>query len=230
MTPLTTALPIVAATCAFAQPADPLGIGADGRPVTQGLNDVGPLGVEAQVPRVDLRLPFDFGRVYRLDTPGATADETVFARGHGGITAVFPRSVYSSDGASIPPGTTWVIGEMPDWLRAQLGVSAPSTAAGSGSLLDRAVRTRVDTRAISNRLVPRGAAGERIDRRAWSGANPTPIVGSPDPGGEREHAVDRRVEYTHASTVSRLLRRALAAELAARAAEDASPEASDPGR
>ncbi len=121
---------------------DPLGGpvgGIDAQPIAPGTADTGPLTRSPTMEPIDLRLPSGFNRVYLLQTDDPT-DNDLFARGDGAVTALFDRSVYDRTGARIPPGTQFVIGEVPDWLAHSLGLrrtGTPTTA--QPTLLDRAV-------------------------------------------------------------------------------------------
>lgn len=65
---------------------------------------------------IDLRLPLDFEDVYRI--PGKSTADDRFARISGGLSAVFPHSVYvrTEQGLvpDIPPGTIFYIGPIPE--------------------------------------------------------------------------------------------------------------------
>lgn len=103
---------------------------AGARPVEQGIADVGPLSPAGRVAPLDLRTPYGFERVYRLDTVDAFKEGEVFLRMSGGITAVFPRSVYerTPDGARarIAPGTVFYIGKLPERFSPRPAPPAPN--------------------------------------------------------------------------------------------------------
>ncbi len=77
----------------------------ESRPVDEGVGDVSVLGTSLRVvdPGLDAALGFD--DVYRV--PGMPM---MLMRVSGGIYAVFPQSVYSAEGALVPPGTIFYIG------------------------------------------------------------------------------------------------------------------------
>jgi hypothetical protein len=88
----------------------------------EGIGDVEPLRLNLRDMQVDLRRPAGFDSVFRFDRTDAFGQrETVFMRMDGGVTAVFPQSVYSPSAwgpvPTIPPGTTFYIGEVPRHLR-----------------------------------------------------------------------------------------------------------------
>jgi hypothetical protein len=84
--------------------------------VDEGVADRGPLSVSQRVAPVDLRVPSGFQGVYQFDQPTPFGKpQEMFARSSGGLTAVFPRSVYiASRGGlvpEIPAGTVFLIGK-----------------------------------------------------------------------------------------------------------------------
>lgn len=106
-------------------------------PVEQGFHDVEPLMIDARNLTRQLRDPANFEQVYAV--PGR---DDLFMRIHGGLIAVFPRSVYVPTRRGgvpvIPPGTRFYIGDLPAAL---LGTEAPgevSDAAGLRIEPDRA--------------------------------------------------------------------------------------------
>ncbi len=85
------------------------------RRVESGVADAGPLSTSQRVLPVDLRAPTGFEGVYEFDRAGPWGTtETMFMRTSGGLSAVFPRSVYvPAPGGlvpEIPAGTVFVIG------------------------------------------------------------------------------------------------------------------------
>jgi hypothetical protein len=88
-------------------------------PLEEGVADVSALGTSMRLIDPGLVSPMDFGAVYRV--PGMPA---MLMRIAGGIYAVFPQSVYSEDGAMIPPGTTFYIGAPPEMMAN--GMALPS--------------------------------------------------------------------------------------------------------
>ncbi len=155
---------------AMAQPA-----GA--RPIEQGVGDAGPLSAPGRVVPVDLRKPLGFERVYTLGRVDAFKDDEVFLRVSGGITAVFPRSVYEKtpEGTRplIPPGTTFYIGELPEEFRPAEEKLPPSRLA---------LNLGVDLSA--------GRAAEEANARA---ADQQSSKGAPEPAtaGERRSTAGR---------------------------------------
>jgi hypothetical protein len=86
------------------------------RRIDEGGADRGPLSDSQRVAPVDLRVPTGFQGVYQFDRPTPFGKpEAMFARTSGGLTAVFPRSVYvESRGGlvpEIPAGTVFMIGK-----------------------------------------------------------------------------------------------------------------------
>jgi hypothetical protein len=91
--------------------------------VDPGIGDVGAVEGVSRVDLFrDLRHERGFGTVYRFESrqpmgmPGATS--TMYMRMDGGITAVFPESVYYNSpwelSPTVPPGTTFYIGRLPE--------------------------------------------------------------------------------------------------------------------
>lgn len=82
------------------------------QPVEQTVGDVSPLSVSLRRLEVGLRQPVGFDQVYRVTGEDG---EDRFMRRHGGLRAVFPRSLYSTNRsqqseALIPPNTVFQIG------------------------------------------------------------------------------------------------------------------------
>ncbi len=147
---------LVGALCAPGAWAQPAGA----TPVEPGFADVGPSRTSLRVEPHDLRQPLDFERVYTLGRVSAFGTDEVFLRVSGGITAVFPRSVYvkSREGGAgpvLPPGTTFYIGRLPDEF-----VPAAPAPARAPSLL--ATDLSIDLSAGSGRE----AGGSRTPARA----------------------------------------------------------------
>ncbi|MEL6330535.1 MAG: hypothetical protein AAFR38_12830 [Planctomycetota bacterium] len=101
--------------------------------VDQGLSDQGPLGTSLRAIDPGLRRVGGFGELLQLPTSDG---RDVFARRSGGITAVFERSVYVGPFATIPPGTTFVIGEVPDWFAARYGLAEEASPEVQARRLD----------------------------------------------------------------------------------------------
>jgi hypothetical protein len=113
--------------------APAVGQPAGAKLVEQGFGDVGPSRTSLRVEPLDLRQPLDFEQVYSLGRVRAFRSDEVFLRVSGGITAVFPRSVYVKNkdgtGPAIPPGTTFYIGKLPEEFGAEPAPRAPSPLA-----------------------------------------------------------------------------------------------------
>jgi len=142
-------------------PAQDAGIqGLD--PLEPGVEDVGPLGRGDRVPRVDMRVPSQFERVYAV--PGAAGEE-MLARFDGGVMAVFPRSTYivnqSGLTATVPPGTVFQIGVDPRSLygEASYGFNAPRP-------FDTSIADLLRTPPVPPAGVAAGVAGAAPPRRA----------------------------------------------------------------
>lgn len=165
--------------------------------VQQGVGDRGPLGRDLQVPFQDLRLPSGFDGVYRGQTAGGAG---FHARIHGGITAVFPWSVYTQvapgvEVAEVPAGTVFYIGGLPEH--------------GMGRRPPIATLERVDLSAGSLRSARPATPGLRAGPAPWSLDNTAPGTGLP----EFDPAHEKRVELRRVGRVAELLRQAAAAEL-----------------
>lgn len=115
--------------------------------VEGGTVDENPMSAPLRLVPLDMRLPTGFERVYRVE--GQTGD--LFARQDGGLTAVFPRSVYNFGPAGVttpvPAGTTWLIGETPAWYANRNGLL--TTEAAQDGAAPAFNPLRVDLRADS---------------------------------------------------------------------------------
>ncbi len=162
-------------------------------PVEAGMADVGPLGIGMRDQMVDLRVPTNFDRVYRVETPGRGGLDTqdTFVRMDGAVTAVFRRSRYTPFGdtilAEIPPDTRFYIGALPPELWSS---PAESESPRPYNFLDLSVPTRLDP--------------ARLEAVAPPAPNP-PTALSPPPAGLWTNEEYRR------SRVVRLIDRAVAA-------------------
>jgi hypothetical protein len=103
--------------------AQPTNLPPGAHRVDPGVGDVGAVeGISRADLRKDMRQERGFGSVYRLELPkpmgGPGTASTVLMRMDGGVTAVFPESVYSSARTGsiplVPPGTTFYIGKLPE--------------------------------------------------------------------------------------------------------------------
>ena len=86
--------------------------------VDPGTSDVSPNAASLRRMEVDLRRPTGFDGVYQLSKVDAFGrGQNMFMRIDGGVTAIFPRSVYVPTAAGlvpqIPPGTVFQIGPLP---------------------------------------------------------------------------------------------------------------------
>jgi hypothetical protein len=84
--------------------------------IVPGSTDLDPLRGSIRVLPTDLRAPTSFENVYKLSTTDRFGKaQDLYARRNGGLTAVFPRSVYvqSRKGLvpEIPAGTVFIIGD-----------------------------------------------------------------------------------------------------------------------
>lgn len=154
---------------------------AGAKPVAPGFGDVGPSRTSLRVEQVDLRRPVDFQQVYTLGKVNAFGSDEVFLRVSGGITAVFPRSVYVKSrgggvGALIPPGTTFYIGKLPEEFAPRAPAPEPSALRIDLSAPAGASRPRERARPVQPSGSPsmwenedyRGARMGQILRRAMA--------------------------------------------------------------
>lgn len=101
--------------------------------VDAGVADVGPLSSSQRLIAVDLRVPTGFEGVFQFERRGLFGKtETMYMRSSGGISAVFPRSVYveASGGLvpEIPAGTVFVIGSPVSGMRVPVKKSSSPMA------------------------------------------------------------------------------------------------------
>lgn len=105
--------------------------------VEQGTADVGPGQASLRTIAPDLRTPGEFDSVFELErmnrfAPPGQRKSVFFARAEGGLTAVFPRSVYAPSGQGalvpqIPPDTVFYLGLPPEFRKgAAAGAPAPN--------------------------------------------------------------------------------------------------------
>jgi len=143
-----------AASIAIAQNQMPRGA----QRVDPGVGDVGVVeGVSRADLFKDLRKERGFESVYRLESrppmgiPGTAS--TVYMRVDGGVTAVFPESVYQRDAwgvyPAIPPGTTFYIGPLPESFGA-----APASLPRSANYVDTRVNLQAQPMPSSISVVP----------------------------------------------------------------------------
>lgn len=137
--------------------------------VAEGEADVSPLGTANRLVPVDLRVPTNFEQVYRLPTVVGPA---MFARIDGGLTAVFPQSVYRGTQALIPAGTTWYLGTLPEHVLRGEAAAVPLTEVAQAQR--PIMRPNVPT-AVSLASALPGAAALETQDAAWS--HPMPWAG-----------------------------------------------------
>lgn len=151
----------------------------------QGTEDVGLLNDSLRLVPFDMRLPDDWGQLYRLDSQFGP----LFARRAGGLTAVFPQSTYGTSYLGpvplVPPDTIFVIGEPSPSLLRQLGI-----AVGDDNALLAPSPTRLSS-----------AINSSIDGRLSTGILPTrisPLPTQDDPWVERQNMVADRLAEAQA--------------------------------
>lgn len=100
------------------------------RPLEQGIDDVSALGVSLRLLESGILMPTGFSEVYPV--PGRPG---WFMRVSGGVYAVFPKSVYTQQGAMVPDGAVFHIGP-PEFLDQSLAQqqASPSRAPTSDVL------------------------------------------------------------------------------------------------
>ncbi len=112
------------AACAMGATVIPIQPGGTARPIDprtlqrldESRQDTGPLRTSLFLQPTDLRQPLGFEDVFRLPGGGRGGPDRL-ARISGGLTAVFPRSVYvntkKGQVATVPAGTIYYIGALP---------------------------------------------------------------------------------------------------------------------
>ncbi len=166
---------LVSALLAFAAPAS----GQELRTVDQTIADISALAASLREIEPGLLRPNDFGNLYRLP------DEQLM-RAQGGLYAVFPQSVYSTDEeghllTAVPPGTTFYIGPPP---------SASAPVASVGGSFER----RLDLRIAPRRVDGAATANQRLAPRLTAPPPPrdaSSIVVDPDYRADRVRALMR---------------------------------------
>ncbi|MCL4742377.1 MAG: hypothetical protein KJZ54_09260 [Phycisphaerales bacterium] len=127
------------------------------------VGDVGPLGVSMRLMPIDLLRPTSFEDVYQVPHR-----PSLFMRVHGGVAAVFPRSVYTTTPwgmrADVPPGTIFHIGS----IAPVDVVGRTPTAFTTGPRLDLSVDRRLDARAVPGDASPAAKQAERFDASIWT--------------------------------------------------------------
>ena len=133
--------------------------------VDPGVGDVGSLGGVSRVNlRKDLRQERGFGSVYKLELPtpmgGPGATSSLFFRVDGGVTAVFPESVYESARTgpvpTVPPGTKFYIGQLPTSV-----VGAPPRGPLPTNYVDMSASLRSDAAPGQGVVIPRRYGADR---------------------------------------------------------------------
>ncbi|HRQ71497.1 MAG TPA: hypothetical protein PLU35_00545 [Phycisphaerales bacterium] len=127
------------------------------------VGDVGPLGVSMRLMPIDLLRPASFEEVYQVPNR-----PNLFMRVHGGVAAVFPRSVYTTTPwgmrAEVPPGTIFHIGSIaPENL---IGLTPPTFT--TRPQLDLSLDRRFDTRAAPQGVDPALSQVARFDASIWT--------------------------------------------------------------
>jgi len=155
------ALAAVFAGAAWSQPGlPPL------TPVDQQFDDVSPLSNSLRVVDYDLRRPFQFERVYRIDpTPRLFGGEQKFARIDNGVIAVFDRSQYVRVRrglllAEVPVGTVFYLGS-PESVLARGGPTPPSILTVDMSAGEETLR--------APGLAPKSPGPEQLMQTVFSG-------------------------------------------------------------
>jgi len=127
------------------------------------VGDVGPLGVSMRLMPIDLLRPASFEEVYQVPNR-----PNLFMRLHGGVAAVFPRSVYTTTPwgmrADVPPGTIFHIGS----IAPEDVVGRTPTAFTTGPRLDLSLDRRLDARALPGDASPAAMQTERFDASIWT--------------------------------------------------------------
>lgn len=138
------------------------------RRVDQLHADTDPLRMSLRELSVDLRTSDDFSSVYLIPGRSPHGADDRFARRSGGITAVFPRSIYAASGAGvipvIPPGTVFYLDGVPaqqPWdLIGQGGMGTAGATPRGGSEADASQRVNS---AVDRRMgVPPGSPADRM--------------------------------------------------------------------
>ncbi|MAY74474.1 MAG: hypothetical protein CMJ31_07185 [Phycisphaerae bacterium] len=135
-----------------------------GRLVDQGYTDVSPLQTSLRNIQAQLRAPTGFEELFDIGVD--RSGETVYARSDGGVTALFPQSIYAPTGtgdiALIPPGTTFVIGSPSNDLLQRLGIMTTPP--------DQRIGRRVDQSRAGGRL------DLRLDLRIGADGGPNDVI------------------------------------------------------
>ncbi len=193
--------------------------GIEAEPIAPGTTDTGPLARSTTMEPVDLRRPSGFNQVFLLQTEDPNASD-LFARADGAVTALFSRSVYDRTGARIPPGTQFVIGDIPDWLARSLGLrrtGQPASGTNQSTLLDSALApTRgLGAALVATRLTLTPSRTTPVPTTATSTppAAIPPDRASPSDAPEGDSADDPFANpHARAHTLHRLLQQARSAE------------------
>lgn len=171
----TTAM-LVCAGGAWAQ-SNAAGNGSGLRRVDQGYADRSAISTSLRTFGVDLRTPAGFLDLYQL--PGQDGRPGQYVRQSGAISAVFPRSTYrrveDKTLATIPPGTVYYIGTLPENLTS----SSPTRSAASSTALTSVQPTLLNSQASSQAVVT------QLDTRPHPAADPQTPEAAPAPTPQR---------------------------------------------
>ncbi len=127
------------------------------------VGDVGPLGVSMRLLPIDLLRPSSFEEVYQVPNR-----PNLFMRIHGGVAAVFPRSVYTTTPwgmrADLPPGTTFHIGSIvPEDV-----VGRVPTTFSAAPRLDLSLDRRADARPVPRGADSTGSEAASVEASIWT--------------------------------------------------------------
>lgn len=128
------------------------------QPMDQGVGDRTDLSASYRDTGVELRVPMEFDRVYKVDARSRLLrglrgfEGGGYARAHGGLVAVFPKSAYRPvapgvDMAQVPAGTVYTLAE-----------SARMNAMHDEKALPTRPSTRIVNKPILTRIETRGDA------------------------------------------------------------------------
>lgn len=143
------------------------------RPVDQGFVDRSPIGTSLRRLPSDLSMGRSFDRLYQ-----DSLDPQRFRRIQGGLSVVFPRSVYGADEqgtiAMVPPGSIFRIGDRTEALTPAPPPPSPPQRIASLEGVSLPGSSPPRSRSGAGAAVPRGAASGRLESK--------PIVASPIDG------------------------------------------------
>lgn len=115
-----------------------------GERVEEGVTDYEPSRLGMRVVNPDYRLDTGFDHIYRVE-----GRDDLFARRHGGVTAVFPRSVYyrtrrGVEYTVIPAGTVFYISDARELPQPDPPAPRPTTGKALAGPLSAPVPSRID--------------------------------------------------------------------------------------